>query len=252
MLRAVSRLPRVSSRLSGDASPLPGASSRLSGAFSRLPEACSRLLPPRRAAPFIQEALKSPATPSTSRRQRPRPTTTTATRRTTSSSTRRPSSSRRRRRSSRGPRSNSRRGPRSWCWPRGSRGPRCDWRRRASPSRSRSRPRPTAARGGHTRFTVRQGTGRLGSLRVEGRDVGAAAFTIEGGQGFIHWETGEASIETSIRLAAEGLGELRLLATGTAQVDFRSRTFTLQPGWQAVEPDKRPQTAEARRDDAAP
>ena len=106
--------------------------------------------------------------------------------------------------------------------------------------------------GGHTRFTVRQGTGRLGSLRVEGRDVGAAAFTIEGGQGFIHWETGEASIETSIRLAAEGLGELRLLATGTAQVDFRSRTFTLQPGWQAVEPDKRPQTAEARRDDAAP
>lgn len=91
-----------------------------------------------------------------------------------------------------------------------------------------------------TRFTVAQGSGQLGELRLDGESFGQSSFEITGGEGFIQWESGEVSIELELDMG----GDLpNLVATGFGRLDPEADSLILDPGFQAVEPELARQAA---------
>lgn len=85
-----------------------------------------------------------------------------------------------------------------------------------------------------SRFTVVQGSGRLGEVALESVRASGIGFEIAGGEGAVQWDSGELSLQLELDME----GELpNLVATGFGQLGPEGRSLVLDTGFQAVEPD---------------
>lgn len=85
-----------------------------------------------------------------------------------------------------------------------------------------------------SRFTVVQGSGRLGEIAMESVRASGIGFEIAGGEGAVQWDSGELSLQLELDMG----GELpNLVASGFGQLGPEGRSLVLDTGFQAVEPD---------------
>jgi hypothetical protein len=83
--------------------------------------------------------------------------------------------------------------------------------------------------GGMSELGEARGVIRFDSFEFEGKHLPAAAAEISRGSGFIHWESGEASLEFVVALALPDGKTENMVFTGTGLYDRESKSFTINP-----------------------
>ncbi|MCZ6539363.1 MAG: hypothetical protein O6922_06015 [Chloroflexi bacterium] len=95
--------------------------------------------------------------------------------------------------------------------------------------------------GGYYPFTVTAGRLQFGAYVFADRQVGESTSEVREGSGYIHWETGEASIQFATTFRSIEQRDVPMLFTGTAQIDREEGTFLLQVDTKGIEQiDKQP------------
>lgn len=80
---------------------------------------------------------------------------------------------------------------------------------------------------GYSPFRILRGQFEFGAYEFEDQAIGQSTGSIQNGSGYIHWETGEASLQFDIRIEPPGQEAIDMNFTGTVEVDREARTFTL-------------------------
>ena len=89
--------------------------------------------------------------------------------------------------------------------------------------------------GGFYSLRVTEGSIQLGEHVFEDNQVGVSTGTVRSGNGYVHWDTGEASLRIETTIEAPEQPPLKMVFHGTAAVDLAAGTLDLQVDTKGIE-----------------
>lgn len=88
---------------------------------------------------------------------------------------------------------------------------------------------PKVDAAGMSAYTLRTGQGQFQAYTFGSEIIGPSAFTLESGNGWIQWESGEISAHVTFRVSVAGFADVVGVADGTGQIDFEAGIITVDP-----------------------